>query len=115
MTFHDLRDKIIEFREDRNWKQFHSVKDLLLGLNIEVSELQQLFLWKSKKEIEEIKLSSTDKIEDELSDILIFLVYLAEEFDIDLIDSANSKVDKNSKKYPIDKSYGSNKKYDELE
>jgi len=106
-----IADKIIDFRDQRNWKQFHSIKDLLLGLNIEVSELQELFLWKNDQEI-----NSIDKeiVQDELADIFIFLTYIAEHFKIDLLTAVEDKIDKNGKKYPVEKSYGSNKKYTEL-
>jgi NTP pyrophosphatase (non-canonical NTP hydrolase) len=109
--FGAIADRIIDFRDQRNWKQFHSIKDLLLGLNIEVSELQELVLWKNEQEI-----NSIDKeiIQDELADIFIFLTYIAEHFDIDLLSAVECKIDKNGKKYPVDKSYGSNKKYTEL-
>jgi len=110
--FGTIAERIINFRDQRNWKQFHTIKDLLLGLNIEVSELQELVLWKNEKEIQSI---DKEIIQDELADIFIFLTYIAEHFDIDLLSAVESKIDKNGKKYPVDKSYGSNKKYTELE
>ena len=107
----DIQNKIIRFRNDRNWEQFHKLKDLLLGLNIEAGELNELFLWKDDKEIESVdKL----KIGDELADIFIFLAYISEHFNIDLSEAIDMKIDKNAKKYPVDKAYGSNKKYTEL-
>jgi NTP pyrophosphatase (non-canonical NTP hydrolase) len=107
----DLQNKIIQFRNDRNWEQFHKLKDLLLGLNVEAGELNELFLWKDDKEIESVdKL----KIADELADIFIFLAYISEHFGIDLGEAVEMKIDKNAKKYPVDKAYGSNKKYTEL-
>src|SRR5687768_5394040 len=94
----DLQNKIIQFRNDRNWAQFHKLKDLLLGLNIEAGELNELFLWKDDKEIE-----SVDKLKtaDELADIFIFLAYISEHFDIDLGEAIELKIDKNAKKYPV--------------
>lgn len=106
-----LKQRIIEFREQRNWKQFHTIKDLLIGLNIEVAELQELFLWKNEEGIKEIK---QEKIEEELADIFIFLTYLSEHFQIDLLKAISEKLTKNENKYPVDKSWGSNKKYNEL-
>ena len=106
-----LRDSILKFREDRNWKQFHRTKDLLIGLNVEVSELQELFLWKSDREIDEIHKSD---IENEIADIFIFLTYLCDAFDIDLREAVLKKIDLNNEKYPVEKSKGSNKKYNEL-
>jgi NTP pyrophosphatase (non-canonical NTP hydrolase) len=111
MEIKDLQHRIIKFRDDRNWKQFHSLKDLLIGLNIEHGELSELFLWKSEKEIQEV---SKADIANEIADIFIFLTYISSHFQIDLEDSVVDKIAVNEKKYPVDKSYGSNKKYDKL-
>ena len=105
-------DKTISFREERKWKQFHTLKDLLLGLNIEVAELQELFLWKNE---EEQSFVDKEKISEELADIFIFLTYISEHFGIDLEDAVLDKIEKNSKKYPIEKCYGRNKKYNNLD
>jgi len=111
MTFQEIEQKAIEFRNDRNWEQFHQIKDLLLGLNIEVSELQELFLWKSKEQQLEIK---NERIKEEVADIAIYLIYICKHYNIDLIKAINEKIDKNAIKYPIEKSRNSNKKYNEL-
>lgn len=107
-------DRIIEFRNDRDWAQFHTVKDLSLGLGIEVAELQELFLWKNKQEITHIVETKNEAIGDELADIFIFLAYISNDLGIDLNEAINRKIDKNNEKYPIKKSKGSNKKYNEL-
>ena len=107
----DLTEMIIQFREDRDWKQFHKIKDLLLGLNIEVGELQELFLWKSDEEIHQIE---NAHIENEIADIFIFLTYICDEFGIDLKTAIENKVKLNNMNYPVVKSKGSNKKYDKL-
>ena len=112
IDFENIREQIIKFREDRNWKQFHTIKDLLLGLNIELAELQELVLWKNQSEIEKV---NKEKIEEELADIFIFLTYLSEHFNVDLLKAVEKKIEKNDKKYPIDKSFGNSKKYNELE
>jgi len=111
MNYAEIEQKVIQFRNDRNWKQFHQIKDLLLGLNIEVSELQELFLWKTKEEQQEIKI---ENIRDEVADIAIYLIYISRHFNIDLLQAIDEKVNKNSIKYPIEKSRNSNKKYNEL-
>ncbi len=108
----EIQKLIIQFRENRDWKQFHKIKDLLLGLNMEVAELQELFLWKSDVEIETI---DKEKIENEIADIFIFLTYIAKDFNINLSDAVMKKIKINDKKYPVSKSKGSNKKYNELE
>ncbi len=107
----NIQKIIIKFRKDRDWEQFHSVKDLLIGLNMEVAELQELFLWKSTTEI---KCIDKEKIGNEIADIFIFLTYLLDEFKLDLLDEVNKKIQINKNKYPIDKCKGLNKKYNEL-
>ena len=104
----DLQKAVIQFRENRDWKQFHKIKDLILGLNIEVSELQELFLWKNEKEEKEIE---QERIEDEIADVFIFLTYICDEYEIDLEKVVREKIQKNELKYPVEKSKGSNKKY----
>lgn len=111
MDFREIEKRVIQFRNDRNWEQFHQIKDLLLGLNIEVSELQELFLWKSKEQQADIKI---DNIKDEVADIAIYLIYISKHYGIDLLDAIQDKIDKNSIKYPVEKSRNSNKKYTEL-
>jgi len=108
---HELTGKIVQFRDERNWAQFHTLKDLLLGLNIEVGELQELFLWKSDTEIESV---DTKKIENEVADITIFLMYICQHFQIDLHKAVSEKIEINALKYPVEKSRNSNKKYNEL-
>lgn len=107
-------DRILKFRNDRDWGQFHTIKDLCLGLNIEVSELQEIFLWKDDKELKETINSKKESIGDELADIFIFLAYLSNDLNIDLNEAINRKIDENGNKYPITVSRGSNKKYNEL-
>lgn len=111
MKFEEIEKKVLTFRDDRNWKQFHHIKDLLIGLNIEVSELQELFLWKSEEQQLEIK---TESIRDEVADIAIFLIYICKHYNINLLEAINNKLEKNSVKYPVEKSRDSNKKYTEL-
>ena len=88
-------DRIIKFRNDRDWGQFHTIKDLCLGLNIEVSELQELFLWKDDKELKETINNKKESIGDELADIFIFLAYLSNDLNIDLNEVINRKIDEN--------------------
>jgi NTP pyrophosphatase (non-canonical NTP hydrolase) len=106
-----IKELIIQFREDRDWKQFHKIKDLLIGLNMEVGELQELFLWKSEDEIRKIDKGA---IENEIADIFIFLTYICDEFDIDLSNALENKIKLNNKKYPVDKAKGNAKKYTDL-
>lgn len=109
-----LIQKILEFRDERNWKQFHKPKDLAISLVLESTELLEHFQWKdeeqSNKHIEEKKL----EISEEMADIFYWLLLISKDLDIDLIKSLEDKIEKNAKKYPVDKSFGSAKKYNEL-
>jgi NTP pyrophosphatase (non-canonical NTP hydrolase) len=113
---YELKKKVIDFRDKRNWRQFHSIKDLLIGLNIECSELMEHFLWKSESEIDEMLKDKKTKreLENEMGDIFIFLLYLSEDMNIDILSAAGKKLRLNSLKYPVKKSYNSNKKYNRL-
>jgi NTP pyrophosphatase (non-canonical NTP hydrolase) len=110
----ELQKQIIDFRNARNWKQFHTVQNLLLGLNIEVGELQECFLWKSEKEVNELDDKEKEKVANELSDVFVYLTYIANHYNIDLTEAVKNKLEINGKKYPVEKSFGSRKKYDEL-
>ena len=113
---HELKDKIKEFCEARDWDQFHNAKELAIALSIEASELLEIFRWKTPKEVEALFEDPKKKedIEDEMADILYFLVRIAQKYNIDLSEILDKKMEKNNKKYPVDKFKGSNKKYNEL-
>ena len=110
-SLNSVRKKLLEFRNSRDWEQFHDGKNLALSLSLEASEVLELFQWTKDNDIQEGKL---DELQDELSDVFLYTILIAEKYDIDLIDSALKKIDKNIEKYPVDKSKGSSKKYDEL-
>ncbi len=111
MNFKELEQQVLTFRDERNWLQFHQIKDLLLGLNMEVAELQQLHLWKTQ---EQLTVIDREKVKDELADIAIFLIYISKHYNIDLTEAIAAKLEKNAAKYPVEKSKDSNKKYNEL-
>jgi len=115
-TILDLKKIVKEFCEDRNWDQYHNAKDLSIGIITESSELLEIFRFKDKEEVEKLFCSSSKKqIAEELSDILFFILRLAQRYDIDLSSAFQEKMKKNDKKYPVEKSKGSNKKYTEFE
>ena len=103
-----IRDRIKTFTEDRDWAQFHNAKDLALALSIEAAELNECFLWKTAEQ------GNIEKIQDELADILIYAILFADKYDFDLKDLILKKIDKNEKKYPVDKAKGNAKKYTEF-
>jgi NTP pyrophosphatase (non-canonical NTP hydrolase) len=106
-----LINELIQFRDERDWEQFHNSKDLALGISIEAAELNELFLWKSK---EQVKTVSEEKIKEELADVLNYCFLLAKKHNLSPIDIVREKLEKNRQKYPIDKAKGSAKKYNEL-
>ena len=112
----ELTKQVLAFRDARNWKQFHSPKNLAMGLSIEAAELQELFLWKKENEVSDYLESAAGKRRagEELADIFIYLLYLAEACDIDLPRALSDKLTHNGEKYPVEKSYGSARKYTEL-
>ncbi|MBY0217897.1 nucleotide pyrophosphohydrolase [Paenibacillus illinoisensis] len=107
----ELIQKITAFRDERDWGQFHNPKDLAISLNLEASELLELFQWKSSEEAIE---KSKDKIQDELADVLYYVLLMCSDLNIDPKKALLEKLKKNAEKYPVDKAYGSNKKYTEL-
>lgn len=106
-----LIDELTKFRDARHWEQFHNTKDLALAVSIEAAELNELFLWKTTEESE---LVDRNKIKEELADILAFSLLLAGKHGFDVKEIVLEKIRKNNEKYPVEKSKGTSKKYDEL-
>jgi len=107
----DIIQKVLAFRDERDWEQFHNPKDLAISLSLEASELLENFQWKSNNEA---LAKNTDAIKEELADVLIYSILLANELDVELEETISNKLMKNAEKYPIEKSFGSSKKYTEL-
>ncbi|MHA8050200.1 nucleotide pyrophosphohydrolase [Aquirufa sp. ROCK-SH2] len=104
-------DELTKFRDDRDWEQFHDSKNLAIAISIEAAELNELFLWKSIEETNNVKI---DRIKEELADILSFSFLLAEKYGLNPFDIVSEKIKLNAKKYPIDKAKGKSDKYDLL-
>lgn len=109
--YHKLISKLIQFRDDRDWKQFHDSKNLAIAISIEAAELNELYLWKTPEEAEKVDIQ---KVKEELADVLSFAFLLAEKHKLDPFQIVSEKIDINSKKYPISKSKGTAKKYTDL-
>ena len=107
-TIKKLIEEIISFRDERDWKQFHNTKDLAIALSIEASELNEILLWKNNESIDKNKLS------EELADVFIYALLIAEKHDLDIKEIILEKLALNAKKYPINKSHGKADKYNEL-
>ena len=111
-----LKEKIKKFCEDRDWDQYHNAKDLAIGIITESSELLEKFRFKSPNEVD-LMLKNKEKrqeISEEMVDVFYFLLRFAQKYDVDLSNELSKKISKNEKKYSIEKSKGSNKKYNEL-
>ena len=112
----DLINKLREFNKERDWDQFHTPKNLIISLFKEIGELSEIFQWKNIEDskLENLSNEEIEKIKDELSDILIYLIRISDVLKIDIMSSTFNKIEKNKIKYPISKSYGSSKKYDQF-
>lgn len=108
-----LRQKLKEFVSERDWDQFHSPKNLAMGLNIECAELLEIFLWMPEEESYRLEGAKLENFREELGDIYIYLLHLAEKYGLDLVDCAEQKLVHNAAKYPAEKVKGSSKKYNE--
>lgn len=104
-------DKVLKFRDDRNWKQFHNPKDLAISISLEASELLEIFQWSGEDLLCKDKL---DKIKEELADVINYCILMADNCGLDLDQIVSEKVDKNSEKYPVEKAFGNKEKYTDL-
>ncbi len=104
----ELTDRLIQFRDARDWEQFHNPKDLALALSIEASELLEVFLWKSPEE------ADIEKIKEELADVFAYSLLLSDKLDLDINQIVLDKIKKNEEKYPVDKAKGNATKYSDL-
>ncbi|HLF91743.1 MAG TPA: nucleotide pyrophosphohydrolase [Anaerolineales bacterium] len=109
-----IQEKIRRFRDDRDWIQFHDPKNMAVSLIIEASELLEHFQWKSKEEVENYIKENVDEVQDEIADIALYLFELADNLGIDLIRAMERKIEKNEKKYPVEKARGRHTKYTKL-
>ena len=115
-TINDAMELVKEFCEERDWDQFHNPKDLAIGMATESAELLELFRFRTNEQCMEIMSdpSRSEDIKDELADVFYFVLRFAQMNGIDLYEALFQKIDKNRKRYPIDKSKSSNRKYDEF-
>lgn len=104
----EITKALLEFRDERDWEQFHNPKDISVAISVEAAELLETFLWKKAEE------ADTDKVREELADIFAFAFLLAEKYGFDVKEIVLEKIGRNAKKYPVDKAKGTAKKYNEL-
>ena len=117
MNLPELTQALLQFRDERNWAQFHTLRNLIVSLNLEASELLELTQWKSDAEMAALPVdaASREALCDECADVLLYLLLIAENAGIDLEAAARAKLVKNAAKYPADKAWGTSRKYDQLE
>lgn len=104
----EIISKLVEFRNERDWEQFHNSKDLALAISVEANELIELFLWKNSEEADK------QKLKEELADVFAFAFLLARKNGLDVKEIILDKIKSNAEKYPVDKAKGTAKKYNEL-
>lgn len=114
-TLQDLRMRLREFARERDWEQFHSPKNLAAALIVEAGELLEHFQWLTEHQSEELPAKTRARVAEELADVLLYLVRLADRVDIDLAEAAAQKLKRNAEKYPADKVRASAKKYSDYE
>ena len=106
----ELTEKIVAFRDARNWKQFHNPKDMAISISLEAAELLEISQWSgSDTEVDTDK--KIVKVREELADVLIYAFLLGNDLGLDIAEIVSSKLDENSRKYPADKAYGRADKY----
>lgn len=112
----ELTERLVAFREERDWGRFHGLKNLLVSLNLEAAELLELAQWKDDEEVEALAADDAfrRRLAEESADVLLYLLMICERAGIDLAAAAARKIEDNAAKYPPDKSHGSARKYTEL-
>jgi NTP pyrophosphatase (non-canonical NTP hydrolase) len=114
ITLSKLRDILRRFAADRDWDQFHSPKNLATALIVEAAELLEHFQWMTEPDSKVLTAKRLVCVRQEMADVLIYLVRLADKLDIDLLDAASKKIKENALKYPVKKARGSSRKYSEI-
>jgi dCTP diphosphatase len=109
-----LTELVINFRDERDWKQFHNPKDMALSLVLEAAEVMEHFQWKNKEEMEECVRTKRTEISHELADVLYWILLMSHDLEIDIEEAMKRKLEETNKKYPVEKSKGKHTKYTQL-
>jgi NTP pyrophosphatase (non-canonical NTP hydrolase) len=115
MISQSLLQQVLEFRRERDWEQFHNLRTLATSIMLEAAELAEITQWTRDDEIADVSDRKKGKVEEEVADIAILLSYLIHDVGIDLDAVVKKKLELNARKYPVARSKGSAKKYDELD
>jgi len=113
-TLESLRDALRAFADARDWNQFHSPKNLAMALSGEAGELLEIFQWLTEEQSRRLDAQAKSAASEEMADVLLYLIRLADKLDVDLLDAARRKLAKNAQKYPVDKARGHARKYTDL-
>jgi NTP pyrophosphatase (non-canonical NTP hydrolase) len=115
MNIKKIQKQLSDFADERDWNQFHNPKNLAMALSVEVSELVEIFQWLTPEQAEEIMSTNEgEHVKEELADVMIYLIRLADKLNIDLEDAVTDKIVKNGEKYPVDTSKGNTTKHTTL-
>lgn len=109
-----VRDALRRFAAERDWDQFHSPKNLASALVVEAGELLERFQWLSEEQSRALSAKDKEKVAEEMADVFVYLIRLADKLDLDLLEVARDKIARNAEKYPVDKARGNAKKYTDL-
>lgn len=111
-----IRRRLENFRDERDWRQFHTLKDLIISVNLEAAELLELTQWKSEDELTRLAEDPAfrERLREECADVFLYLLLVAGEAGFDLLQAASDKIDRNAVKYPVAQARGSARKYTEL-
>lgn len=110
-----LRDELRRFATDRDWDQFHSPKNLASALSVEAAELLEPFQWLTEEQSRQLTAEQSAAVREEMADVLLYLIRLADKLQVDLAEAAREKIVRNSARYPVEKARGSSKKYTDLQ
>lgn len=110
----DLIAQVVRFRDERDWRQFHTTKDVAISLALEAAEVLELTQWQRDEELRQLSAEQQARFAQELSDVLYWVLLLAHDLDLDLVAAFQAKLAENAAKYPVDKARGSRRKYSDL-
>lgn len=107
----DLRNRLRAFAAEREWEKFHSPKNIAIALSVEASELLERFQWLTEAESRALPPAALARVREEMADVLLYLVILADKLDVNLVDASMMKLEANALKYPVDSARGNSRKY----
>jgi len=113
LNLKEISQRLREFADERDWEQFHSPKNLSMALSVEAGELAECFQWLTEEQSCALRSSQLDAVEEEIADVQLYLIRLADKLGVDIANAVEKKIVKNGAKYPADKVKGSSKKYTE--